>query len=139
MRILPIILSTLPLIFPLTSRAQSVQLDTQVIDSVPNSSVLLGANRVGISTVQQRGGELPSVASGADTSEFCNGSRKYHALMGVVVGTLGGAAIGATIGSIYDAHAGPDAMIPASAILAAYGTVVGLVTGLVVGLVWPTK
>jgi hypothetical protein len=132
-------LSILAIAFPLAGRAQSLHLDTQVIDSAQNSSVLIEANRLGISNVQQKGGVLPIVPSGADTSEFCNGSRKYHALMGVVVGTLGGAAIGATVGSIYDAHAGPDAMIPASAIFAAYGTVVGLVSGLVVGLAWPTK
>ncbi len=60
--------------------------------------------------------------------------------MGAITGTLGGAALGAAAGAIYDAHAdGGDYMIPASVILAAYGTVIGLVVGTVVGLAWPTK
>jgi cytochrome c biogenesis protein CcdA len=134
-----LMLSMLVISSPLAGRAQSLQLDTQVIDSTPRVLPQVKATRVGVSRAEHKRGQWPIVPSGADTSRSARGSRGYHALMGVVVGTLGGAAIGATIGAIADAGADSDAMIPATAILAAYGTVVGLVVGLLVGLVWPTK
>ena len=136
-----IILSTLALVTlvsPVVGHAQTPHSYTRGVESVPPILAFVKADRAGVSEQEKRL-QRPIVPPAADTSCSCGGSRGHHALLGAVTGMLGGAALGAAVGAIYDDHAGPDAMIPASAILAAYGTIVGLVTGLVVGLVWPTR
>lgn len=136
-----IILSTLAamtFVSPLIGRAQTPSSHARVVESLPPVLAFVKANRAGV-TEQEKRLQRPIVPPAADTSCSCGGSRGSHALLGAATGMLGGAALGAAVGAIYDSTAGPDAMIPASALLAAYGTVIGFVTGLVVGLVWPTK
>jgi hypothetical protein len=140
MKIMLSILTALTFVSPLVGRAQTPSSYAQAIDSAPPALVLVKANRAGISAEQDDGLRRPIVQSTADPPCSCRRSRGYHVLMGAVTGTLGGAALGAAGGAIYDAHAdGGDYMIPGSVILAAYGTVIGLVVGTVVGLAWPTK
>lgn len=140
MRIILSTLAVVTFVSPLVGRAQTPSSYTQVIESAPPALVLVKANRAGISAEQDERLRPPIVQSTADPSCSCRRSRGYHALVGAVTGTLGGAALGGAVGAIYDAHAdGGDYMIPGSVILAAYGTVIGLVVGTVVGLAWPTK
>ena len=139
MKIILSILTALTFVSPVVGGAQSLSSTSQLIDSTPPVLALVKANRAGITGERDKHVQLPIVPSGADTSSSGRGSRGYHALLGAVTGTLGGAALGAAGGAIYDRNAPSDSMIPASALFAVYGAVVGLVTGLVVGLVWPTK
>ena len=133
-----LILAAMSLVSPVVGRAQTPSSHTPAIESVPPVLAFAKANRAGVSEQEKRL-ERPIVPPAADPPCSCGGSRGSHALLGAATGMLGGAALGAAVGAIYDSKAGPDAMIPASALLAAYGTVIGFVTGFVVGLVWPTK
>jgi hypothetical protein len=138
MKIALLILSASTFAPPLISGAQSSSSTSRVTDSAAAVFAQARANRAGISREQIKNGQSPIARSNADTSRANVGAHLANAFLGTVFGGLGGAAIGAGIGLIMDAHADSDAMIPASILLAWLGAIVGAGVGLIVGAFWST-
>jgi hypothetical protein len=116
---------------------QAVASDLAKPDSA--SLVSLKANRVGITASR---GELSTrtMSARAESSSRHSkvGTRVAHSFLGGGLGLLGGAGVGALVGAIIDRRPADDAMIPASAILAMYGSIAGFFAGVVIGALWPS-
>ncbi|MDP9280328.1 MAG: hypothetical protein M3P00_13000 [Gemmatimonadota bacterium] len=123
---------------PLIAVAQSLTPASRLTDSAPAVFAQARTNRAGISSEQLKSGHGPIAQSNADTSHVNVRAHFVYAFRGTLFGGLGGAAIGAGIGLLMDAHADSDAMIPASILLGYLGAIVGAGVGLIVGAFWPT-
>lgn len=104
-------------------------------DSAPIVFARSSVNRVGISTDRIDRGSSRIRNDSTEGVHVVEHIR--HAVIGGVLGTLAGAAVGGAAGLWIDTHPSDDAMIPATYILGFCGAIAGLAVGLITGAVWP--
>jgi hypothetical protein len=133
-----IILTASSLIIPRIAPGQTPVSISARRDSLPIVYATIEADRAGMSDRDSGRWQTPAPPDSAKSGAHV-GAHIMHALVGGVLCSLSGLAIGAAVGGVMDAHSNGENMFPAFMLLGAGGAIGGLAIGLLVGAVWPVK